>query len=245
MFNNNDTNECLWHLPICGYSDENNTRCRFFFSLENLCGIFRPKSTTLCPVDSEGCILISIFDHKCSSTEDILKDVLLRSRMDSLHISINDIVCIKINGYISCFRFVGLRSNSLEAPFDNFTEEKNFVIKEMGAILTELHDQNKVISVLDGQVLSLDNTDYRKSGIYCISREVYPGQGFMRSEFMLYVIDREGVIKVVNPNHRAFVSLQNAIYFYNKRRRENDVLLLDRRELELAADYYQLCKMTG
>lgn len=245
MFNNNDTNECLWYWPVYGNSNENSIRCRLFFSLENLCGIFRPELSPLCPVDSGECSLNSIFEHDCSSTEDILKDVLLKNRIESLQMNVNDVVCIKINGYISCFRFIGMHSNSLESPFDNFVEDKKFVTREMETILMDLHNQNKVISVLDGQVLSLNSTDYRKNGIYCISREVYPGQGVLRTEFMLYVIDRDGIIEVVNPNHRAFVSLRNAIYFYNKQRKENDVLLLDRKELELAADYYQLCKMTG
>lgn len=239
-----DKNECLWCWPVCD-SDDHSTRYRLFFSLENLWGVFHSKSSLLCPADSEECSLNSIFVHDCSSAEDILKDVLLRYRMERLHLIINDVVCIKINGYISCFRFVGIRNNNLESPFENFVEDKKFATKEIDSILDDLHNQNKVISVLNGQVLSLDNTDYRKSGIYCISREVYPGQGIMRSEFMLYVIDKDGTIKIVNPNHRAFVSLRNAIYFYNKQRGENDVLLLDRRELELAADYFQLCRMTG
>lgn len=179
--------------------------------------------------------------HECFTPDDVLKDIILLIRAGNIDLVVNDVVAIKIDGALICYRFCGIRNRDPEMVCANFAEITDFFEKEKMKFTTNLHQQKKVLSVLDGRTYGLEEIYLRRQSVYCIEKEVYSNMDRIRSDYSLYTLE-DMTIKEINPYTKPFVMLRNALYHFYKRRKANPaaMLLLDRYELEMVKDFCQL-----
>lgn len=219
-------------------------RYQMLFSFENLYGIFRNNSIkreNICSKDYE---LIYLQPHENMTQEDVLKDLIYLNRSGKVDIHINDIVCIKINGAVSSFRFSGIKNHNPECTKRNFAEIKNFLEAEKSEFVSTIHDENKILSVLDGKVYSIDKIDPAEHTFYCIHDEIFKKNSRsanITAIYSLYFL-KNMEIAPSNQFQQPFVTIQHALYFFYKYKKRNpkSILLLNRAELEMIKDYYQL-----
>lgn len=89
----------MFDQPIAIFSEKLNLdelRYRLYFSYENIYGIFRSNPPAVYPATSADCNLCGIYEHDCTSFQDVLQDVLLKNRVGGFSLIVNDVVCIKM-----------------------------------------------------------------------------------------------------------------------------------------------------
>lgn len=223
-----------------------NNRYQMFFSFENVYGIFRSNNKMKFAKSSIECELIFLNPHDCVLPNDLLLDVLYLYRSGKLALQRNDVVSIRINGHVSNFCFNGRKVKSIDSVSMNFYEIKDFIDQERTAILNDIHSNNKVLSVLDGYIYSIESMNINKYCLYAIDSEVFrkEGSGFIMSDYSLYKLDGDE-IKTDNLYCKPFQMIKNALYYFNRdiKEKRKTLLLLNRYELEMIMDYYQLQKM--
>lgn len=221
-----------------------NRRYEMLFSFENLYGIFRTNEVQKEHICSKNYELVYLKAHENMTQDDVLKDLIFLNRSGEVEMQINDIVCIKINGEISCFRFSGIKNHNPECTKNNFAEIKGFLDEEKKEFISSLHRENKILSVLDGKIYEIENIDPEKHTFYCIHNEIFKKSSRsanITAIYSLYYL-KDMVIAQANPFSQPFVTIQHALYFFykNKKRNPKSMLLLSRAELEMIRDYYQL-----
>jgi hypothetical protein len=219
------------------------------FSFENMYGIFRPQTeNNNKPKKSEYYELKYVRSHDSVVPDDVLKDILYLVRSGEITMLINDIVSIKINGTISDYRYLGYRSKNPEQSFNNFAVTKGFLTDEKKYYILNLHKSNKVLSVLDGKVYSVNDSRLSTRTFFCIDREVFQSPdraAQITSDYFLYTLQNFN-IKEVNPYRKPFGTVKHALYYYFKNQKSNAdaILLLNRHELEMVKDYCELHAFT-
>lgn len=224
-------------------------RYQMLFSFDNMYGIFRPqteKDTN--PEESGHYELKYVRKHDSVVPDDILKDLLYLVRAGEITMLINDIVSIKINGAITDYLFLGFRSKNPEQSFNNFAVTKGFLTDEKTNYILNLHKSNKILSVLDGKVYSVDDSRLKKKTFFCIDNEVFQSQdraAQITSDYFLYTLKNFN-IREVNPYKKPFGTIGHALYYYfkNQKSNANAMLLFNRHELEMIKDYCDLHAFT-
>ena len=228
------------------------TRYKLLFSFENAYGIFRFYNDDHNIRDSRAYKLISYqkINHPLSPS-DILEDVFLLCKTNKLKLNQNDVICIKLNGEVVSYRFLGFRGKNINCIDPAFSRLDKFIDAECDDILSRLHKQNRVLSVLDGKSYNIENLDLSKLKLYSIARENFGSlanfssakNGF--SEFSIFALD-DLSIKRVDIYKKPFFSLRNALFSFQKMfgSQKKSLLLFDRKELEMIKDYYE-CKSLG
>ncbi|MCI8781784.1 MAG: hypothetical protein HFH70_14170 [Lachnospiraceae bacterium] len=142
-----------------------NNRYRMLFSFGNVYGIFRANNQMKFAKSSMEIELVFLNPHDCVIPNDLLLDVLYLYRSGKLDLQRNDVVSIRINGHVSNFCFNGVKVKSIDSVSMNFHEMKGFIDQERTVLLNDIHRSNKVLSVLDGYIYSIENIDINE---YCI-----------------------------------------------------------------------------
>ena len=163
-------------------------------------------------------------------------------RAGEFFLNINDVICIKINGAFSSFRYLGMKYQDIEYASKNFIEVQKFLVDELQRYILTLHQENRVLSVLDGRTYSIDDFDGKTNILYCIDNETFrSSERAITSDYFLYVL-KNSDIKVSNPYPRPFISIKHALYYFYKYRNKNTnaILLFNRYELEMVKDHSEL-----
>lgn len=219
-------------------------RVALLYSYENIYGLFRPKKYVKDYDNSLYYELISYEAHKDSLAEDVLLDLCILIKAGKTSIEVNDVVCIRLNGKLVSYRYICKPAGKIK-DIDCFIRIQGFMKEEWQSYIERIHKDNKVISVLDGQLLSVDNSNLKNKRIYCIDEEVFMHEKkFVNNAFTLYGLDGCS-IKSLNPGGRPFISLKNALYYFarGRKREKKSLLLLNRKELEMIKDHVQLCNV--
>lgn len=228
-----------------GFFDENNERYKMLFSFENAYGIFRRlEEGEEARDESFNYQLIDYNTHQCIIIEDVLKDIIFMMRSGYTEISINDVICIKINGAVVSYRFCGMKNYNPEYFSKNFIELPGFLDEEINFYVSELRKEKKLLNVLDGKVYLLDEINLKKYVICCIDKEVFQSSNSSAgvfSDYSIYTL-KDLRIKPLKPYSQPFKMMKNVLYYLNKSKKNNDalILLMNRSELEFVKDYYQL-----
>lgn len=238
-----DEREVLFLMSLNTY-ELSNRRYKLIFSFENLYGIFRTNEVQKEHIRSKDYELVYLKTHENMTQDDVLKDLIFLNRSGEVDMQINDIVCIKINGEISCFRFSGIKNHNPECTKNNFAEIKNFLEEEKKEFVSKLHSENKILSVLDGQVYEIGEIDPAEHTFFCIHNEIFKKSSRSANITAIYSLYslKNMVIAQANQFSQPFVTIQHALYFFNKYKKRNpkSMLLLNRAELEMIKDFYQL-----
>lgn len=83
-------------------------RYELLFLYENIYGIFRPREFISDYRKSKYYDLIKTAHFDGDSLEDILKDLAFFVRAGRIELKANDVVAIKINGFLTSYRYCGL-----------------------------------------------------------------------------------------------------------------------------------------
>lgn len=216
-------------------------RYAILFSYENVYGLFRPKETVKYHLNSSDYELISFDTHNSNFEGDVLTDLCFLVSANKLNIRINDVICIRSNGRLFSYLYIK-KLKGISDYSDCFMKIKDFFKDEIYGYLDRIHNESRVLSVLDGKILSISDPNLRKSRVYCIERETFDHKtSCLTSNYSMFgLFDKD--IRNINPGGLPFVSLKNAIYYYNKNRKkgQSGLLLFNRRELEMIKDYGQL-----
>jgi len=237
--------EKIMDLP-CKNIDMEPSRYRMLFSLDNIYGIFRCRKGAGISAASPDCGLVSVKSHDCLTPYDVLKDILFLHRSAGIGIAGNDVICIRINGYVWSYRFLGIKDRQIENFMGNFVELKNFMAAEREAFINAAHDTNRVLSVLEGCLYDVRDIVHKCSSLYAIENEhfIEGRNGFIFSDCFLYMFNGTAV-RAKNLCGRPFSMVKNALYYFMKEKQKDAsaILLLNREELEMAADYSMLEQM--
>lgn len=229
-------------------------RYQFMFGFDNLVTVFQPHDYMKITHDSKDYKVAYSFKHTCSSIEDVLIDLEVFICTGNEKLVLNDVVGIKINGSIYCFRYLGMKKEWLSLV-DGYHEITNFIDNEKNTLVREIHKENKVVSVLHGELIPVEKLEIDKSIFYAIDGEMFKptgnyGKGFTTTDYSLYCLENME-INQVNPYHKPFFNISVALYYFlhsksNARDKKRClVLLLNRQELEMIKDYHQLNRLIG
>lgn len=221
--------------------DVENERYQMLFSFDNVYGIFRSANGAN-EYNSQNYELIRFLYHTSLAPDDVLKDIIYMIRAGEFFLNINDVICIKINGAFSSFRYLGMKYQDIEYASKNFIEVQKFLVDELQRYILTLHQENRVLSVLDGRTYSIDDFDGKTNILYCIDNETFrSSERAITSDYFLYVL-KNSDIKVSNPYPRPFISIKHALYYFYKYRNKNTnaILLFNRYELEMVKDHSEL-----
>lgn len=218
-------------------------RYELLFLYENIYGIFRPREFLRDYRKSKYYDLIKTSHFDGDSLEDILKDLAFLIRAGRIELKANDVIAIKINGFLTSYRYCGLSCN-LQRENPEFIKVDNFLVDEKEQYISDIHKEKYVLNVLDAELIPLDKLNLKQSRVYCIDKETFcqpDKSGRITSNYSLLVL-RKGGITNANPYKRPFVMMNNALYFFYRKKdyEKNAVLLLSRRELEMVKDYTDL-----
>lgn len=220
---------------------------QLFFSFENVYAVMRRKNESYDSQESKDYRFIKFAKHNCLSFKDFLLDVILLIRTGKLEMKRKDMVCVRINGFLSSYQYNGHIFEKINEGWRNFTEYKDFLQQEYKKCIGNLHCQNKVLSVLDRRVFRVSNINLDISRIFAIDTEIYDYtvrnmDNCVISEYSLFTLDEKCRMQIINPYNKTFQTLQNALFYLhnNKKKRENTLLLYARKELEMIIDYYEL-----
>lgn len=225
------------------------TRFDFMFGFENVYAIFRlfrcDKQRVLSN-NSADYEITYFSSHECGNEKDVLKDCLFYSDSGLLELKLNDVIGIRINSYVTFYRFLGLRYKNLEDVGKNFEEIPKFSNREKNMFLRKVHRNGCVLDVLERKLISLSDLDPDKTMYYAIDVESYKSNGwknhiFIVSDFSLYCI-KNSEIKNVTPKN-PFLEIRNALYYFLRLKSSADkttVLVLNKKELTMIRDYYVL-----
>lgn len=214
-------------------------RYKMFFGYENQYGIFHPKEDIQDYLDSCQYNLAYVSEYNSDAPSDVLKDISFLIRAGKFELRVNDVISIKMNGFISSYRFCGTlhKENDFILVPDFLKKEKDFYVKQ-------IHEMNMVLSVLDARAVPMNELNLEKNKIYCIEKEIYlpsDSSGSVVSNYSLLML-KNNMILNMNPSGRPFVMIANALYYFmRKQNRENGILLLlDKHEFELIRDFHDL-----
>ena len=215
-------------------------RYAIMFSFDNIYGVFRSDGS-IDSLDSRKYDLILYDFHNSNSPKNVLTDLCFLLFSEKIDLCIDDIVAIRINGKLYCYRFTKIIKSSLCLDvFDCFVLVPTFLFDEINGYLNRIHDDYNVLSVLDGRILSLDRI--RDLQCYCIVTETSSiSCGNLSFCFSLFCLS--GLkIRNINPGGKPFVFLSDALYYFKKIQNKSykPVLLFNRFELEMVKDYCEL-----
>lgn len=230
-------------------------RYQFIFGYSNMVVVFHPKDIKMECKKSKDFDAVYSYEHNCNSCKDALLDISILVKTGQYDLKIRDVVAIKINGSISCFGYRGKNSNSISSLENSFYEIKDFVHEEKNEIIQKVHKENKVISVLDGEIIPVEDIKLDQNVLYAIDGEIfkaadYLGKGISTTDYSLYRLEKFE-IENVNPYHKPFFNINVALYFFlNRRKFKNDknkkpLLLFNRQELDMVKDFFQLNTLIG
>lgn len=225
-----------------GQFNVENKRYQMLFAFENVYGIFRicQQKVSLKSVDYE---LVDFNYHESVSPMEVLKDLFYHTRSGETILEINDIVCIKINGATVSYRYSGLLNHDPEQSYKSFVEIEDFLLSEKTEYINWLHRENKVLNVMDGKVYSLSEINFKEWSFYSIDKEIFKKQdrtAGIASDYSLYSL-RNFMIQEITPFRKPFITVQHALFYFNKYKQQCfSMLLLNRAELERIKDYGQL-----
>lgn len=222
------------------------TRFDFMFGFENVYAIFRCVKRRVLSSNSTDYEITYLVSHECGNEKDVLKDCLFYSDSGLLELKLNDVVGIRINSYVTFFRFLGLRYKNLEDVDKNFEEIPKFAHREKNMYLRNVHRNGYVLDVLERKLISLSELDPDKTMYYAIDAEPYRSNCwknhiFIVSDFSLYCI-KDSEIKNVTPKN-PFLEIRNALYYFLQLKAaagKTTVLVLNKKELTMIRDYYVL-----
>jgi len=230
--------------------DMEDEKYQLFFSFENVYAVMRRKSGNVDSQRSEDYEFIKFDKHNCLSFKDFLIDIMLLLRTGELDLKRKDMVCIRINGFLSCFQYNGYIIEEINEAWKNFAECKKFLYQEYHECIKNIHRQNKVLSVLDGRLFHVANIDLNVCRVFAIDTEIYDYivkdmDNCVISEYSLYTLDEKCRVQIMNPYNKTFQTLKNALFYLknNKNKRKNTILVHDRQEIEMIIDYYELQKL--
>ncbi len=226
----------------------------FIFGFDNRVTVFRPYDYMKITHNSEDYKITYSFEHTCSSIEDVLMDLEVFMRIGNGKIVLNDVVGIKINGSIYCFRYLGMNKACL-SMLDGYHEVTNFIEIEKNNLIREIHMENKVISVLHGELIPIEKIEMKENLLYAIDGEVFKPtgdyrKGFTTTDYSLYCLENMEINKV-NPYPKPFFNISVALYYFlhskngKNAKKKCPILLLNRQELEMIKDYHQLNRLIG
>ena len=156
---------------------------------------------------------------------------------------INDVVCIRINGQLFCYRYIKpVRSFTHFNANDSFILVPGFLSEELEDYMTQIHASEHVLSVLDGKLLSLNDEKINNLFMFCIENEVsYMPNGALSFGFSVYCFQDHNIVNI-DPGETPFLSLNNAFYYYKRScgLTSNSILLYNRYELEMVKDHCDL-----
>lgn len=229
-------------------------RYRFIFGFDNLITVFKPHDYMNATPNSKDYRVAFSIEHTCSSIEDVLMDLELFVRTGNERVIINDVVGIKINGSIYCFRYLGMINAQLSS-LEGYHEVQNFIEYEKNNLIKEIHRQNKVMSVLYGELIPIEKIEMEENLLYAIDGEMFKpsgdyGKGFTTTDYSLYCLEDMEINKV-NPYPKPFFNISVALYYFlhnkngKRTKKRSPILLLNRQELEMIKDYHQLNRLIG
>lgn len=238
---------CLFlYRNILGFDKE---RFKMFFSFDSIFGIFRSREKMGFTEESSECDLLSVKMHNCVVPFDVLRDIIFLHRSGLLQLERNDVVCVRINGFITNFRYNGRTIDDPSKVESYFRQIKGFTKKEKAEYVEQIHSENKVLSVLDGKTYSLEMLNGSECTLYAIDSEFFfrEKNGYVVADYSLYKLDHNE-IRTENINCKPFQMIKNALFYFQKdihagKKKKNVILLLDRKELEMVMDYSQLQKL--
>lgn len=221
------------------------SRYKLIFTYENVYGIFRPKRFMADPSDSNYYDLESFTIYENDSPDDVLRDIVFLTRADRIKLRFNDVIAIKLNGFVISYRFCG--SINKHEDKSRFVKVTDFFKKEKESYVSYIHRENMVLSILEGELYHIHSLDLNKHTFYCIDQETYgPADcaGNVLTNYSLFTL-RRTVIQDVNPYNRPFVMLDNALYYFykNQKKNQSSLLLYDKNELESLKDHMELMDM--
>lgn len=225
--------------------DERQTRHNFFYGLETMAVLFRSKQCNGFMTDSRDGIAVFRFEHDCSSTKDFLSYLLVIHETGQIMLRHGDVIGIKINGSIICYRYTEAKYvNRSLSVWNFFTEHKFFEANEKEQYIVDLHKNNQVLDVLSGQKVNIDGISFENTRICAIDQESYYPHGDRSSliitDYFVYEL-RDMSIENINPYHKPFCDIRSAFMFFqhNKRKAKycKRLLLLNKKELYLVRDY--------
>ena len=211
-------------------------RYSMLFSLENVYGIYRTKN-----IDKEESLnyeLVCFNIHESITSIDVLKDVMYMIRIGALELLPNDIVCIRVNGLTTSYRYTGFGETDADRILESYIEVPRFLDTEYKQVIAKLHEENKVLSVLEGKAFDIKEIGADGQDFFCIDLEVFKNM----TEYSLYILKDMEIYKI-NPYSKPFTMVENALYYYEKAnsgKKNKSILLLNRYELEMVKDYHQL-----
>lgn len=220
-----------------------------FFSLKNIYAVFRQaNSRNMLSNKSNDYEVLSVQEHYGLSVEDTIKDIMLLMRSGAINIVYNDVLVIKTNGLVACFRFRGIRNNNSCYWKRNFVVIDDFIAEERKQIIQVLHQGNEVIDVIERKPLYIRELDLQKNMYFGISCEPFQYESksheMIQSEYFLYCLNEYNqIIRIDAGAGKPFYSLKNIFNYFNliqKGKKKKHVLLLNRTELEMVKDYYEL-----
>lgn len=230
-------------------------RYRFLFGFDNLVTVFSPYDYMNVTHSSKDYKVTYSFEHTCSSIEDVLMDLEVFVRTGNGKVVLNDVVGIKINGSVYCFRYLGMKNAQLSL-LDGYHEVTNFIETEKNNLIREIHRENKVMSVLHGELIPIDKIEIEENLLYAIDGEMFKptgdyGKGFTTTDYSLYCLEEDMEINKVNPYPKPFFNISVALYYFlhskngKRTKKRCPILLLNRQELEMIKDYHQLNRLIG
>lgn len=151
-------------------------RYHFIFGFDNMIAIFVPCNTMHITQNSEDYRLAYTFEHTCSSIEDALMDLRVFVSTGNGKLRLNNVVGIKINGSIYCFRYLGNRKENLSV-MENYQEITRFTDKEKKSLIDSIHRENKVMDVLSGETIKIENVVISDNTFYAIDGENFKPVG--------------------------------------------------------------------
>ncbi len=219
-------------------------RKKFLYGFSNMAVIFTPMVCTELSSDSRDYYLLGSCVHECHSPEDFILDFKASFKAGLVSIHFNDVIGIKINGSVICYRYFCGRYFKIEG----------FTDKEKNAYFRSLHRKNCVLSILDGQEIGLEKINFKKSVFYAIEGESYRMRlknknDFVTTDYSLYTLFGDSIDRI-NPYNRPFFEIAAAISYYYDRERENKrkgkkaYLLFNCKELNLLRDYRQINELS-
>lgn len=147
-------------------------RYELLFLYENIYGIFRPREFIRDYRKSKYYDLIKTSHFDGDSLEDILKDLAFFVRAGRIELKVNDVVAIKINGFLTCYRYCGLPCN-LQGEQPEFVKVDNFLVDEKERYISDIHKEKYALNVLDAVLIPLDKLNLKQNRVYCIYAELY------------------------------------------------------------------------
>ncbi len=215
----------------------------FLFGYKNIYCIFREE------------VMIFKSSHKTNKPYDALVDILISNYLGEIRLKTQDIICIRIKGNNYFYSFLGCTLNSIDAlnvalyfiPYqgkliDKINEKRNMYIRNS-------HIKEKVIDILSCKNYDIRNIDLNSQNVFAIEKEdinvLQCNKNFILSYYtVLQIVPTKSSYKIKNilSNNQRFSDYEKAIeYFYYSLYDEgNTLLLINRSELEMIIDIYDL-----